>query len=84
MIINCVKCRFGYIGILESQLMVSHRQVQFEEKSGVAQLVEELFDGGNRIAVLDRDSVEGLVLNAKSPGSIFLPNQQNGRREKAP
>ena len=52
--------------------MVARLQINLTEVFIPRELIKEVVDSGNRVPVSDYDFIQGLVINAYSPSSIFL------------
>jgi hypothetical protein len=57
--------------------VVSRLQINITEVFIPRKLIKEVFDLGNRVPVSDYDFIQGSIINAESPGSIFLLYQHN-------
>jgi hypothetical protein len=75
------KHRLLDIGEVNMNLGVSRTQVKLGEESGTVKSVKELVNDGDSEFVLHGASVEGLVVDAESPGAIMLLDKQDGRGE---
>jgi hypothetical protein len=53
-------------------LVVAKLQINITELFGPHELIKEVIDSGNRVSVSDYDFINGPIINAKSPGSIFI------------
>lgn len=64
---------------MHSHLVVAGKQVEGGEVLGAAEVVQEVIDTGERIAVFDGDLVEGAVVNAEAQSAIrFLGKDDVG------
>jgi hypothetical protein len=57
--------------------MVARLQINLTEVFGPRELIKEVVDSGNWVSVSDCDFIQGPVINAESPGSIFLLYQHD-------
>jgi hypothetical protein len=53
--------------------MVGGAEIQLGEEAGTVELIEEFIDHENRVCVLDRDHVQGMIVDAETPVAISLP-----------
>jgi hypothetical protein len=61
-----------YICVFYRDLVVTRLQINLTEVFGPRELIKEVLDSGNRVPVSEYDFIQGLVINAEFPGSIFL------------
>ena len=59
-------------------LVVAGSEVQFCEKTGAFQLIQQLIDDWNRKLVLDGDKVESTLVDTETPSTIMLFYEQDG------
>ena len=59
--------------------MVALPEIERRKILGAVQLVEEVVDSRQRIAVLDSDGVERTVVNAKTESAVGLGGEQHRR-----
>jgi hypothetical protein len=52
--------------------VVSRIKINLTEIFPPHELIKEVMDSGNQVLVSDCNFIQGLVINADSPGSIFL------------
>jgi hypothetical protein len=52
--------------------VVSRLQINLTKVFGPRELIKDVVDSGNRVLVSDCDFIQSSVINAESPGSIFL------------
>jgi hypothetical protein len=52
--------------------VIAGAEIQFGEEAGAMKLVEEFIDHRDRVRVLDRDGVQGAVVEAEPLGAIRL------------
>jgi hypothetical protein len=57
--------------------VVARLQINLTEVFGPHELIKEVIDSGNWVPVSDCDFIQGPVINAESPGSIFLLYQHD-------
>ena len=60
------KSSFLLISFLNSDLVISIKEVKFAENLGIIKLVKKLTNQRNRIVILHHDGIETLVINIKS------------------
>jgi hypothetical protein len=58
-------------------LVVARLQINLTEVFGPRELIKEVVDSGNQVPVSDCDFIQSPVINAESPGSIFLLYQHD-------
>ena len=66
-----------YIGLLYWDLVVAGLQINLTEVFGPRELIKEVFDSWNRVSISDCDFIQSPIINAESPGSIFLLYQHD-------
>ena len=71
------KCRLLYIGRLDWNLMVGHRQVERPEHSGAGERVERFIKARQREAVKLRDLVQPAVVDAHAPAIVLLAHHHD-------
>jgi hypothetical protein len=57
--------------------VVARLQINLTEVFGPRELIKEVIDSGNQVPVSDCDFIQSPVINAESPGSIFLLYQHD-------
>jgi hypothetical protein len=57
--------------------VVAILHINLTEVFGPNELIKEVVDSGNRVLVSDCDFIQSPIINAESPGSIFLLYQHN-------
>jgi len=62
-------------------LVVAGTRVQLGEEVRAVEFVQEFVDDRDRERVLDREGVEGVVVDAKSPRTISFLDEEDQRRE---
>jgi hypothetical protein len=70
-----------YICLFYRDLVVAKLQINITEVFGPHDFIKEVVDSGNWIPVSDCDFIQGSVINAESPGSIFLIPTRLGPRK---
>ena len=73
------ECRLVHIFSNDADLMIARTEVQFGEEFGPVQLVQELFNDGDRKLVLDGCRIESPIIDAEALGGVLLPDQQHRR-----
>jgi hypothetical protein len=58
-------------------LVVVKLQINLTEVFGPRELIKDIVDSGNQVPVSDCDFIQGLIINAKLSGSIFLLYQHD-------
>ena len=53
MALMCSKCRFVYVAVVDTNLMVSRSQIQFAKNGGSPKFIKQLIDGRYRKLVFD-------------------------------
>jgi hypothetical protein len=66
-----------HIYLFYRDLVVARLQINLTELFIPRELIKEVVDSGNRVPVSDCDFIQSLVINAESPGSIFLLYQHD-------
>jgi hypothetical protein len=72
-----LKAGLPYICLFYRDLVVARLHINITEVFGPCELIKEVVDSGNWVPVSDCDFIQGLVINAESPGSIFLLYQHD-------
>jgi hypothetical protein len=57
--------------------VVARLQVNITEVFSPRELIKEVIDSGNQVSVSDCDFIQSPIINAESPGSIFLLYQHD-------
>jgi hypothetical protein len=57
--------------------VVSRPQINITEVFGPREFIKEVVDLRNRVLVSNYDFIQSLIINAESPGSIFLLYQHD-------
>jgi hypothetical protein len=78
----CAERGLGNVRGAHPDLMVARAEIQLREEAGAVELVEEFADHRDRVHVLDRDHVQGAIVNTETPGVISLPHEHNKGGER--
>jgi hypothetical protein len=71
------KGSFLLISFLNSDLVISIKEIKFAENLGIIKLVKKLTNQRNRIAILYCDGIETLVINTKLQGTILFGHKDH-------
>ena len=63
----CAKCRFGHVLGMHSYLVVTLKEVKLRETSSAAELIQELVNGGNWEMIMNRNGIQGTVVDTELP-----------------
>jgi hypothetical protein len=77
MAIAGLKGSFPLISFLNSDLVISIKEIKFAENLSIIKLVKKLTNQRNRIAILHHDGIETLVINTKSQGTILFGHKDH-------
>jgi hypothetical protein len=75
----CAKRTLALVSILDAHLVVSRTQVQAGEYVGIVQLIKEVINAWERVAVLDGHGIQLPVVYAHAHSAIFLLHEQYRR-----
>jgi hypothetical protein len=77
------KGSFPLISFLNSDLVISIKEIKFAENLGIIKPVKKLINQRNRIAILHCDGIETSVINIKSQGTILFGHKDHWRTCRA-
>jgi hypothetical protein len=83
MAIAGLKGSFPLISFLNSDLVISIKEIKFAENLGIIKLVKKLTNQRNRIAILHYDGIETSVINTKLQGTILFGCKDHWRTCRA-
>ena len=66
-----------YICLFYQDVVVARLKINITEVFSPRELIKEVVDFGNQVPISDCDFIQSLVINAESPGSIFLLYQHD-------
>jgi hypothetical protein len=81
-VVVCAERGLGDVLDAHLDLMVAGAEIQFGEEASAVELIEEFIDHGNQVRVLDRDRVQGTIVDAEALGAISFPHEQHRRGER--
>lgn len=63
---------------VNANLMISRPQIEGSEDGGALELIQQLIDTREGVAVLDGDGIEGAVVDTHAKGAIFFAGEEDG------
>lgn len=77
-----LECRFVFFSCSQTDLVISYTKIQLRKPPGSRQFVQNFLNNRDRVSTDDCHCIQMTVISAHAPGTVFLLDENDGRRKR--